>query len=103
MPEQISEKKSVQQEFLESEKYVALKKEVFDSVSLGRATKDMDIAPAFDYFEKELNKNYALARRLLTEELNKTVEELSHTLYANLSRKDAALRILKEEFYKIFY
>ena len=141
MPEQISEKKSVQQEFLESEKYVALKKEVFDSVSLGRATKDMDIAPAFDYFEKELikngiseipaeklfwqtvtekiketrfkfidkiirpeieNKEYALARRLLTEELNKTVEELSHTLYANLSRKDTALRILKEEFYKIF-
>src|SRR3989344_2742400 len=39
---------------------------------------------------------------MLTEELNKTVEQLSHTLYANLSRKDVALRVLKEEFYKIF-
>ncbi len=138
--EQISEKKSPP-DFLESEKYKALQKEVRESVSLGRADKDMDIAPVFNYFEKELIKNgisevraeklfwqtvaekikeirfkgiyriirseiensgYQLARRLLAEELNRTIEQLSHTLYANLSRKDEALRVLKEEFYKLF-
>ena len=145
MPEQITEKKSVQQEFLDSEKYAALKKEVADSMqsvdALETGESDRDIAPVFDYFEKEVVKNgfsevwaeklfwetvaekikeirfkaiyriirpeienadYLLARRMLMEELNKTIEQLSSTLYRNLSRRSVALTVLKEKFYNTF-
>ncbi len=144
MSEQILEKK-LSPDFLESEKYAALKKEVADSMQsvdvLETGESDRDIAPVFDYFEKELikngfseikaeklfwqtvaeeiqetrfrdiyytirpnieNKDYSSARRVLLKELNKIVEQLSHTLYANLSRKSAALTVLKEKFYKLF-
>ena len=36
------------------------------------------------------------------EELNKTIERLSSTLYHNLSRRSVALMILKEKFYDLF-
>src|SRR3989344_1539333 len=60
MPEQILEKKPAQ-DFLKSEKFAALKKEVADSMASVDITEtgesDRDIAPVFDYFEKELIKN----------------------------------------------
>ena len=98
---------------MESEKYKALQKEINEAVSLGRAEKDVDIAPAFDYFEKGVMEgglseiqaeklfwqvvvekikeirfkticriihpeiesgDYVLARKMLMEELNKTIE-----------------------------
>lgn len=145
MPEQILEKKSVQEDFLGSEKYTALKKEVSDSMAsvdvLETGESDRDIAPVFGYFEKEAvkwglsefqaeklfwqtvfeeiketriqdiyytirpdieNKNYAAARRVMTEELSKIIEQLSHTVFSNLSRKSVALTVLKEKFYGLF-
>ena len=141
---EIPNRKSVQEEFLDSEKYAGLKKEVAESMASVDVTEtgesDRDIAPVFDYFEKELSRNgflegqaeklfwqtvaekikpnfetiyymmradienrdYDSARQIMTQELSKIVGRLSHTLYADLSRKSVALIVFKEEFYKLF-
>ncbi len=144
MSEQVSEKKS-SPDFLKSEKYAALQKEVADSVASVKLTEgekeDQDMAPVFDYFEKELSKNgisevqaeklfwetvaekiktirfkfiyrmirfeietkeYALARRIMMEELRNTLQRLSPTLYHNLSKRSMAMVYLKEKFYAMF-
>lgn len=48
------------------------------------------------------NKDYAVALRVMTEEFDKIIKQLSHTIFSNLSRKSVALTILKEKFYGLF-
>ena len=112
--EQIENRRSVQEEFLVSEKYAALKKEVAESMAsvdvLETGESDGDIAPSFDYFEKHLTgegfmegQAEKLFWQAVAENLNRDFQDIYYLVRPDIEKREynSARQILVQELNKI--